>query len=95
MDQRYVKKAGDSISTLTVDTDLAVGGSTSLNGPLSVSADDTSLVVSDDEVGLKTRSRIEMQTAEGIGVTASGKVAVETRGPVVLSGSNLSAVLKN
>lgn len=80
---------------MTVDTDLVVGGSTTLNGPLSVLADDTSLVVSDDEFNLKTRSQIELQTAEGIGVTANGKVAVETRGPVVFGGSNLSAVFKN
>ena len=95
VDADFVHKAGDSIESLSVDNDLVVGGSTTLNGPLSVLADDTSLVVSDDEVNLKTRSQIELQTAEGIGVTANGKVAVETRGPVVLGGSNLSAVLKS
>lgn len=94
-DQKYVKKLGDAISALTVDNDLVVGGATLLNDSLSVIAGHSSLVVDDDEVALTADKPIQLRSSGRINAKANGRVTVETQGPIVLSGSNLSAHLKN
>lgn len=95
VDADFVHKAGDSIESLTVDNDLVVDGSTSLLGPLVVEDRDTSLAVSGSEVKLAAEKPIEVKTTEGISFTAKGRTQIQTKGPVVLSGSNLSAHLKD